>query len=171
MPIDLSIVTAEIELDLDNIPRSRISEAKRNVGEIIVSEIKSHLNRSVSPVKGAPFKKIKADKTRSRLFQEGDLWSSIESRDAGGNLIEVGVFDGNETPKAYNHNVGDTLPVRRFIPFEGEEFKMSIQRKIDRELDLHRDSAQEEDEDTVASIGDILDALKTLRLVRDDGES
>jgi hypothetical protein len=53
-------------------------------------------------------------------------WESVN----GG--IKVGIFGNGETEKAFNHNVGDTVPARRFIPFKDEEFKPAINKKIKR---------------------------------------
>jgi hypothetical protein len=47
----------------------------------------------------------------------------------------VGVFDSDEAPKAYNHNVGDTLPQRQFIPMEDQNFKSEIMAGIDEVIE------------------------------------
>jgi hypothetical protein len=48
-----------------------------------------------------------------------------------GTKVIIGIFDSDQAPKAYNHNTGDTLPMRQFIPTEDQTFKRDIMRGID----------------------------------------
>ena len=125
MPISLSdkIVTKRLTLDLDGLSREAKTRAKDEAGRILVEEINSFLDRSTSPVSGGRFKSQKKDGTASLLFEQGDMRSSITFKKRQGNDIEVGVFNKREAPKAFNHNEGDTLPQRKFIPADGENFK------------------------------------------------
>jgi hypothetical protein len=175
MPINLNQVTTEIELDLDKVPRNLRAQVKRTVGEVIIDEINSHLDRSTSPVSGGDYKRTKKDGSPSQLLEEGDLRSNLESRNRAGNTIEIGIFNSKQAPKAFNHNVGDTLPTRQFIPFEGENFKRKIKSRINEtiksfEVDVDEPSREEIVENNV-TVGDILDALKGFGLVGvDDGQ-
>jgi len=61
--------------------------------------------------------------------------------------IEVGIFENApevERLKAYNHNVGDTLPKRQFIPAPNKKFKTSIRKKANSAIDTVRAEAEED---------------------------
>jgi hypothetical protein len=49
----------------------------------------------------------------------------------GTNKIKVGIFDKKQAVKSYNHNVGDTLPRRPFIPNAKESYDRNIMKGID----------------------------------------
>lgn len=126
-------VTTKVKIDFKGAKGSIKEAIKEEVGEFVVKEIISHLKDSESPVSGGKFKVLKKDNFKSRLFDVGDLWDSIEFvkyRDG----IEVGVFDSSEVGKAYGHNSGfrghPTIPEgkykREFIPTGDKEFKSSI---------------------------------------------
>ncbi len=128
MPISKKEVTkilrlAEIEPSFAKAKNKE--EIKELVGNFVVEQINLYLDGSNSPVSGGSFKKFKKDKSASQLFEEGDLRANIISESVQGG-IKVGVFNPDEAPKAFNHNVGDTLPQRKFIPFEDENFKKPI---------------------------------------------
>ncbi len=124
-------VTKRLSLDLGEVDQSTRDRIKAEVGQLIIDEINDHLDESRSPVAGGSYKRLKADGERSILFEYGDMRDSLEWRDAGGDEIEVGIWNRSETPKAYNHTVGDTLPQREFIPADRDSFRRSIMDKID----------------------------------------
>jgi hypothetical protein len=125
--IDLSEIVPEFS-KLDKSDRNNI---KALVAEAIIEDINVYLDGSMSPVSGGSFKKFRKDKKPSLLFEEGDLRSSIDFRVTNTkNNLKIGVFDKKETPIAFNHNTGDTLPVRQFIPIGDETFKRPIISKI-----------------------------------------
>lgn len=130
-----SPVTSVIELDLQGLSDAQKDRAKRAAGQIIIDGINDILDQSRSPVLGGNFKKMKADGERSILFEFGDMRDSLEWRDAGGNSIEVGSWDADETPKLYNHTVGDTLPQRQVLPFSNETFKDEIMDRVRQAID------------------------------------
>jgi len=112
---------------------------KKKVGEFVVEQINNFLDGSLSPVSGGSYKKFKADKKPSQLFEDGDMRSSIKWKSVKGG-IDIGVFNKKEVPKAFNHNDGDTLPQRKFIPDEDENFKRIIVNGIKRILKGEDDS-------------------------------
>lgn len=115
-------------------------EAKELVGAYLIDAIGNDLSSAKSPVTGkwlkgltSDYRKFKKKQGKSgipNLELTSDMLSSLEWRDLGGNRIEVGIFDSNEAKKAYNHNIGDTLPQRQFIPDKGESFRRSILNAI-----------------------------------------
>jgi len=114
--------------------RAQKTLAKSEAGRLIVEGIQDSLDQSLSPVSGGEFKRGKADGERSILFEEGDMREAIVSKNRQGDFIEVGVYKASEKLKAYNHNIGDTLPTRQFIPDESENFKKKITNRVDRRL-------------------------------------
>lgn len=137
-----SPVTSVVELDLQGLDDAQRDRAKRIAGDIIVDGINDILDQSRSPVLGGSFKKQKADGERSILFEFGDMRDSLEWRDAGGNSIEIGSWDADETPKLYNHTVGDTLPQRQVLPFSNETFKDEIMDRVNRAIDELRETGR-----------------------------
>lgn len=156
MPISQEKVTKILDLNLKDLsPESKI-EAKEVAADIIIEEINSYLDDSKSPVASGRFKKKKADGSSSQLFQDGDLRMSIEAQDAGGDSIEIGVFDSSEAPIAYNHNTGDTLPMRQFIPPESKGFRRAIMRKVNDAIDDIRATQDDEGiQDILANLDQI----------------
>lgn len=158
MPISLNSVTKIVELDIDDLKGKLKTRAKDEAGRIIIDEINNYLDGSTSPVSGGRFKAFKKDGKPSQLFQEGDLRSAIVFKRREGNAIEVGVFSKDEAPIAYNHNEGDTLPQRRFIPSEEEDFKRGIMRRVESAIDEIRKEKESK------TIGSILEAIEGIEL-------
>lgn len=132
----LSIDEVSFTLELPNLP----SAIKKEIGNLIVEEIMNDLENKISPVDGskfeplsekyAKFKKIEVGNKDPNLELYGDLKAAILSRSTRDG-VEI-YIKGKETPKAFNHNVGDTVPKRQFIPDEdaGETFRSAIMDKI-----------------------------------------
>ena len=114
--------------------RTQKKIAKEEAGRLIVEGIQDSLDQSLSPVVGGKFKKLTKDGERSILFEEGDLRDAIISKNRSGDEIEVGVFNSDEKYKAYNHNIGDTVPTRQFIPNEDQTFKRKVLDRVDRRI-------------------------------------
>ena len=112
------------------------TQIKSLVGPFIVDQINQFLDGSTSPVKGqGKLKNLKKDGSPSRLFETGGMRSFIDFEDKSTNVIDIGVLDGApevEQLKAINHNIGDTLPRRAFIPEKGNGFKKQINAGIRR---------------------------------------
>lgn len=161
MPIESpnSPVTKIVELDLEGMSPEQKTRAKNEAGRIIIEEINSHLDRSVSPVSGGDFKVSKKDGERSILFEFGDMRDSIEFKRRRGNKIEIGVFDKTQTPKAFGHNtdfrghpsLSGKGNKREFIPGEEDDFKGRIQSRVNETLDIIREAGSP-DRTTVGSL-------------------
>lgn len=140
-----SELSSDIDLGLDRVPPKVRSRVKDEIGEFIVEQTLLSLQDVKTPVSGAPYKKslnpeYRKSKQKSgrgssaNLEFEGDLKDSLEfkrTRDG----IRIGHFNSREAPKADGHNnfSGDSeLPERRYLPKEGEKYKSSIQKEIDR---------------------------------------
>lgn len=133
MPITQDEVSKEIKLNIpDDVPEKLAEDIKKEVGDFIIESILSSVADSVSPVDGGKFEKKlskayaeETGKTFANLDLNGDMLNSLVSRvtDKG---VEVGIFDSSQTPKAFNHNTGDTLPQRQFIPSARQKFDADI---------------------------------------------
>lgn len=140
-----------MSLNLSKVPTSQRTAVKNEVGEFIVDQILRSVSNATSPVEGkGAFKSLskeyadneKGGNRKANLELDGDMLDSLEFRTTISG-VEVGIFDGDETPKAFNHNTGDTLPKRQFIPDISESFNSSIQAGVNR---IIKDSEEETEE-------------------------
>ena len=74
---------------------------------------------------------------------KGDMLSAIDGMSDNGEIV-LFINDENETLKAYNHNVGDTLPKRTFFGLTGAEAEL-IASKIETPSELARIASQQTD--------------------------
>lgn len=51
----------------------------------------------------------------------GDMLNSIDIIDMGANVLKIGIDDSLEAQKAYNHQVGDTVPARPFFGLNNKD--------------------------------------------------
>jgi hypothetical protein len=137
-----SQVTWTLTIDeLSGVPGELKRAVLNEVGEYLVTSVLDYVAESRSPVSGGKFKaKLSKDyaeregKDTANLDLTGSMLDSLTYR-IRGNSVEIGVFDSDEAPKAYNHNVGDTLPQRQFIPMEDQNFKSEIMAGIDEVIE------------------------------------
>lgn len=64
------------------------------------------------------------------LILTGDMLSSFQSSSTQPNMVEIKI-EGEEAPKAYNHDVGDTLPKREFFGFKRESDLLDVVSAVD----------------------------------------
>ncbi len=118
-------------------PKNR-AKVKEKVAKAVISEIKKSLRSSTSPVTGEKleplskeYQKIKRKMGKggsANLKLLGDMQSSLDSR-VSGNKVTIGIFgDTKEKLKSFNHNTGDTLPKRQFLPNTEEEVTLRGKR-------------------------------------------
>lgn len=154
MPITKSKILFELDLSdrLDQIPKSKVSEAKNEVKLELLNAILADVAVSKSPVDGSRFEKLSKDYRKIKKKKTGrstadlrlrsDMLSSLR---VGNTLsgIKVSILQKKQVLKAFNHNVGDTLPKRQFIPNDGleETFRPGILRKINSIIDGFKESA------------------------------
>ena len=155
-------ITKKVKLNLKGLTREQKTQAKNEAGRLIVEGINDYLDKSKSPVSGGKFKVKKKDGERSILFEEGDLRDAIVSKNRKGDVIEVGVFKSSERAKSYNHNIGDTVPTRRFIPGEGEKFKKTIMSRVNKRINEIKEERETELEPLrTTTVGDIFAAFES----------
>tara|TARA_Y100000004_G_scaffold197343_1_gene271266 strand:+ start:4863 stop:5465 length:603 start_codon:yes stop_codon:yes gene_type:complete len=147
MPIKKEKVSFTYNLGslLENVPDEDREDAAFDAGNAALDAVKEYMEGSSSPVKGSgrfkalskDYKKKKqkiAGNTNPNLKLFGDLDEAMEV-DADENSFTINIRDDNAA-KAYNHNVGDTLPKRQFLPDDqrGETFKRSVVTKIKEQI-------------------------------------
>lgn len=144
---------------------------KEEIGEYLVEQILASTAESKSPVAGYGrfpalsklYKEKKEESGRSgvpNLDYDGDMLSSLdyELTEDG---IKIGVF-GDQAPKADGHNnfSGDSqLPMRRFLPDVGEEFRKDITAEI--EAILNERKVDEAVDDLPDEIDEALEVVET----------
>lgn len=136
--------------DAEKIARDLVSpEMKKKVGDSIVEEMKTMIGAGTSPVRGQrrfpayknrknypgdlkPARPVNLNLTGKMLSYLG--WKHGEKKSA----IAIGMIrpPAKEADKAKAHNEGtENMAQRQFIPNQGEEFAVSIMRKIKRMYD------------------------------------
>ena len=112
---------------MKNLTRSEKTRAKREIAEFILAEIENTTQAGVSPVTGGVFKKLSkkyaADKKKFGKGSSADLHLTDAMlnnlrADIKSESIEFKITNKKEKLKAFNHNTGDTIPQRQFIPNE-----------------------------------------------------
>lgn len=144
MPITKDETSFIFEPELpEGLSRKEKKEVLDEIGGLIVTEILTYVSQGNSPVSGykkfKPLNKKYADdkKNGNRLANldlESDMLSSLTYKVVGESVV-IGIFDDDQAIKSYNHNVGDTLPQRKFIPDEDEKLKRAITSQIDSIID------------------------------------
>lgn len=146
MPISKSKVSYTFDLE-DEFEKAKIKPSKRKelseiVGLTILDEIVSYLDKGTSPVAKGQYKRTlskeyKAQKKAAgkRTFADMQLTDSMLENlrvDATKKNVSIKLTDKTEKLKAYNHNKGDTLPVRQWLPDDAENqtLKRTIVKKI-----------------------------------------
>jgi len=150
MPIRKNEVSFTYDLEdlLDEVPEDDREDAATEAGELALQKVHDYMDRQISPVKGERnFRALKKDSPYRKLKQKlvGNQKPNLRLT---GKLIEAMEVDADESSfkifvkknakntdikKAYNHNVGDTVIKRQFLPDDskqGQTFKRSILKVI-----------------------------------------
>ena len=151
MPIKKNKISYKLDLK-DKFNKKKIAPSKRKalselIGVTILDEIVQYLDKGSTPVSKGEYKRglskeYKAKKTKQgkRSYADMQLTESMLSNlrvDARKDSVELKLTDSTEKKKAYNHNVGDTLPKRQWLPDDSkdEKLKRTITSKINRIID------------------------------------
>lgn len=140
--------------------------AKAEIAEFVVDSILDAVGEAKSPVargawkaslskEYAKFKRGFSSSGIANMELHGDMLDALESV-IGSDSIEVGIFRDKEAIKAYNHNTGDTLPKRQFIPKENQKFKADIEagiREIMRDYEAEEVDVPEERDEAEINLG------------------
>jgi hypothetical protein len=124
------------------IPLKERPRIAKDIGEIIIDETLKSVSAAKSPLQSKAwpslspkYKAFKASKNltpTANLEFKGDLLDSLKVKPTRDGL-KIGHFNTKQAPKADGHNnfTGkSTIPTRRYLPAEGDNFKSSIDSKI-----------------------------------------
>lgn len=166
-----AVTASEIDLEISGLPESVKRAIIEEAGEAIVGEILVALADAKSPVSGESFPKLSK---KYKEFKEAAGGSGIPDLELTGDLkdaltfrptddgLEVGIF-GKDAGKADGHcnfSGESSLPQRRFLPGEDQQFKRHIVRRVEEIIDSHLGEAlKESDFSGVESSRDLYDIL------------
>lgn len=146
MPISKEEVSFTFDIPgFEEVPEERKEELAQEIGEYLVDSILDYVGEAKSPVAGGPYKatlnpkyadSMKAGDNTANLDLYGDMLNALTfETDPDTGRVIVGIFDPDQAIKAYNHNIGDTLPQRQFIPGEDDLLRAEIIRGVQRILE------------------------------------
>lgn len=160
MPIALDEMSYKLdlkeELDKAGIDKSKRKTALEAVGMYILGEIKSYVDKTKSPVKGQggfkalekeykKYKKKLGKGSKADLQLTGDMLNTLKVKSTQ-KYVKLEITKGKEIKKAYNHNVGDTLPQRQFLPDDNDSesaFKRNITSGIKKVIEEFKDGNED----------------------------
>ncbi|TXH08438.1 MAG: hypothetical protein E6R04_10685 [Spirochaetes bacterium] len=136
------------------IPKAKRKEALAEVATYLKEEVLSYVGSAKSPVDGENFeplskawKKIKKEKsssTKANLEYTGDMLDHFDVKVKSGE-VALGVYGPKfavDKARGHNQHAGDEhefLPIRRFIPEDGEGLTPKIQKKVAEILENYRE--------------------------------
>ena len=138
MPIEKGKISYKVdlseELDKLGITGNKRKEAAQAAGEVALGGILEATEQEISPVnrmRGFPslakeykkFKRKKGKGTKANLRLNEEMLPSMKV-EADKNSFTIKITDSTEKKKAYNHNTGDTLPKRQFLPDDERDQKL-----------------------------------------------
>lgn len=136
-------------------------DLKLEIGQAIADAIKKRTESGVD-ISGNSFKAYSSSYRNAAEFKafgkgskvnmtlSGEMLDSIDVESRDGNQIEI-FIDGDVAARAYNHNVGDTLPKRQFfgvykqsdiIKDLKERYRNDIETVIEEETESARETRQ-----------------------------
>ena len=144
MPIEKNKISYTVnlskELDELEITGNLRKKAAQAAGEVALSSILEATEQETSPVSRMrgfkalsdtykKFKRKKGKGTKANLRLQEDMLPSMDII-ADKESFTIKITAPTEKKKAYNHNVGDTLPRRQFLPDddEGQTLKPEIRK-------------------------------------------
>jgi len=143
--VNKSEISSEIDLDLpSNLSSSKEKQVKDDIGELIIDTILARVGKSKSPIQGhgnfdalsPDYKEEKQGQGRggkANLELSGDMLDELAFK-----RTEKGIklmIEGAVAPRADGHNNfsgKSKLPLRRFLPAEGEKFINSLDKEINK---------------------------------------
>lgn len=151
--------------------------AAKIAGEEALKKIKEYMNKAKSPVTGRSFAKLSKEyaKTKKKMVGNskpnlqltGDMIEEIEL-DYDKDSFTIFIDDPDETAKAYNHNVGDTVKARPFIPDDSkrQKFDGAIRDKYEKKIKdfakkIPKKSTEDAEKESITNI-DIDDFLEAI---------
>lgn len=176
MPItkdDVSF-TYDVSKHLKGVPEEDREDAAYEAGEAALQKIHEFMGKERSPVKGekgfpklnkdyASFKQSKVGNKKPNLLLNGDLIESMEV-ESNESSFTISVEGTTNKLKAYNHNIGDTLPKRQFLPDDKrkQELKGDVVKAIKQAIARYKKPVQERPTKAVAPVEVTTEAYQNL---------
>lgn len=127
-----------------DVPQNRRKEAMDAVAAFVVDQVTEYMDNSTSPVAGhGKFPSLSKDYKKRKqaagkggspnLEFDGDLKQALYVSNASSSSLKLQVRGSKQAAKAdghCNHSGESPLPLRRFVPDEGETFKRPIVRAM-----------------------------------------
>ena len=141
MPIKKSKFSFTLDLSeqIKKVKPSKRKAVTELIGITVLDSIEDYTSRGVSPVSKGEYKKNltskaymkKTGKKISDLHLSGAMLGGM-TFDNFKERITFKITDGTNKKKAFNHNTGDTLPTREFMPDDEAKgkFKPAITKRI-----------------------------------------
>lgn len=150
MPTNLGEVSFTFNTSdlLEDIDDNVKEDANFAAGEVALEAVKEYMSKQVSPVKGkGKFRALKNKKYKQyKQKLVGNQNPNLELTgtmkdgmyvDSDQDSFTIFVDDDN-AEQAYNHQVGETVRQRQFLPFDDGTFKAPIINKIKDELSKYK---------------------------------
>jgi hypothetical protein len=141
-------VNIDLSEELKGLNKTQASKIKTLVGESLLRLVDEDLDQAQSPVNGATFKGLSKDYAKFKKSKgkggKPDLQltqlmnASLGSKNTA-NGVQLKITDSLQKKKSFNHNVGDTLPKRQYLPKGNRKFRSEIMDKIDRLIEKAKD--------------------------------
>lgn len=140
---------------LEDVPEDDREDATYEAGEAALQKIHEYMENERSPVAGnrkkfealkndgyKAYKKSKVGNQRPNLMLTGNMIESMEV-DADDSSFTISVEGTKEKLKAYNHNKGDTVTKRQFMPEDNQKFKGDIVKVIKKTIAKYKKPKRE----------------------------
>ena len=143
------------ELDKRNVKPHKRKEATRTAGEEALKNILQYTESQRSSVTGDKWQGLTSKKykdlkkemgkgSKANLRLNEDMLPSL-GVESNRKSFTIKITDPVEKKKAYNHNTGDTLPKRQFLPDDDkkERFHEKIEKRYKKQLDKYKEKPVE----------------------------
>ena len=157
MPIKKSEISYKVDLSKEMKEKGvtgveNRTKAAEAAGEVALSGIYEAVSQEMSPVnrmrgfKGLSeeykkFKRKQGKGSKANLELTGSMLNSLSVK-ANSRGFTIEIEDDGELEKSYNHNVGDTLPRRQFLPDDvrGQKLKPGIRKAYLKMLEEYKNA-------------------------------
>ncbi len=158
MPISETEFSYTMELDTEGVPENDKEDALNVAGMLILSQIKEYLDNQNTPVSKGSYKKGLSKEYKKRKQAAGEPGiANLQLTDAMLNDLEVDATkstitfkldESTQIKKAFNHNTGDTLPQRQFMPDDtrNEKFKPKVLKEAKAAIETFKRPEEPEEE-------------------------
>ena len=186
MPIRQNKVSYTLDVSeyLEDVPEDDREDATFEAGEAALEKITEYMENRKTPVSGVKnfralskeYAKIKQKRVGNKnpnLRLTGKLIESLDV-ESDNKSFSIRVIGKKDTEKAYNHNTGDTVPKRQFLPDDtkrsgpGSKFKRDVVSVIKKTINRYKKPVKKQPVEEVVptdiTATGFADALKNFRV-------